>query len=172
MQQLRQPTQLFIVPTQDMYDDEILQFIRVMNFAPKRGSLCIALPEASATHPHPRVKGVYTVAAEPEPARAPWDWELELVYHPSPLTPLWWEITDRALYEGLVVPSMAHASGIVLTDEATITLIWELLGFVATKPVAPAKSPNSRRKSVTIAGDSSVQQLTGTRHGRRPSSER
>ena len=123
------PSALYIVPTEDLEEDEELDCLLASGWdtAPGIGAQLLVVPVKEGQQLR-QIKWLYTVTAVIETGEKDWPWELEVdIKHVA--TPCrWYDIVEEVLYQGLVPIVGSHGEGDRISHQPTIQLIYEMLG--------------------------------------------
>ena len=123
------PSALYIVPTEDLVEDEELDCLLISGWdtAPGIGAKLLVVPVKEGQQLR-QIKWLYTVAAVIETGEKDWPWELEVDIEHVANPCRWYDIVEEVMYQGLVPIMGSHGSGDRIAHQPTIRLILEMLG--------------------------------------------
>ena len=125
------PSALYIVPTEDLEEDEELGSLLTSGWdtAPGIGAKLLVVPVKEGQQLR-QIKWLYTVTAVIETGQKDWPWELELDIKLVAKPCRWYDMVEEVLYQGLVPIVGSYGEGDRISHQPTIQLIYEMLGEV------------------------------------------
>ena len=123
------PSALYIVPTEDLEEDEELGSLLTSGWdtAPGIGAKLLVVPVKEGQQLR-QIKCLYTVTAVIETGQKDWPWELELDIKLVAKPCRWYDMVEEVLYQGLVPIVGSYGEGNRISHQPTIQLIYEMLG--------------------------------------------